>query len=64
MSEIGYEAPTTLASALALLAGANGQARVLAGGTDLLIQLRAGRAVPALLVDIKSDKKIVFLAGT
>jgi len=48
-----YEAPNTLAAAVALLAGANGRARVLAGGTDLLIQMRGGRVEPELLVDIK-----------
>lgn len=53
MSEIRYEAPQTLEAAIALLAGANGQARVLAGGTDLLIQMRGGRAAPRLLVDVK-----------
>jgi len=53
MSEILYESPKTLEAAVALLARANGQARILAGGTDLLIQMRAGRVVPGLLVDIK-----------
>ncbi len=48
-----YEAPETLAAALSLLADAPGTARVLAGGTDLLVQMRAGRIAPALLVDIK-----------
>ncbi len=49
-----YEAPMTLEQAITLLSGANAQARVLAGGTDLLIQMRAGRADPGLLVDIKA----------
>jgi len=53
MSDIGYEAPQTLAAAVALLSGANGLARVLAGGTDLLIQMRGGRVAPGLLVDVK-----------
>ena len=53
MSEIRYETPKTLRSAVALLSGANGRARVLAGGTDLLIQMRSGRVEPELLVDIK-----------
>ena len=48
-----YEAPDTLDAALSLLADAGGTARVLAGGTDLLVQLRAGRVAPTLLVDIK-----------
>src|SRR5450759_3683817 len=53
MSEMRYEAPKTLEAAVALLSGAKGRARVLAGGTDLLIQMRSGRVEPELLVDIK-----------
>ena len=53
MSEMRYEAPKTLEAAVALLSGANGPARVLAGGTDLLIQMRGGRVEPELLVDVK-----------
>lgn len=53
MSEILYEKPATLKDAVALLSGAQGPARVLAGGTDLLIQMRSGRVEPGLLVDIK-----------
>lgn len=48
-----YVAPDTLDEALALLADAGGAASVLAGGTDLLVQMRAGRRAPTLLVDIK-----------
>ena len=48
-----YEAPETLESAVALLAAASGDARVLAGGTDLLVQLRAGMIEPELVVDVK-----------
>lgn len=48
-----YEAPETLDAALGLLAHADGTARVLAGGTDLLVHMRAGRIAPTLLVDIK-----------
>jgi carbon-monoxide dehydrogenase medium subunit len=49
-----YEAPQSLEVATALLAGASGMARVLAGGTDLLVQLRAGMIEPDLVVDIKN----------
>ena len=48
-----YEAPDTLDTAVALLAGARGDARVLAGGTDLLVQMRADVLDPELIVDIK-----------
>ena len=48
-----YEAPDSLDSAVALLAGASGDARVLAGGTDLLVQMRADVLDPDLIVDIK-----------
>jgi carbon-monoxide dehydrogenase medium subunit len=48
-----YEAPSTVDQAVALLAGESGEARVLAGGTDLLVQLRTDLIDPVLLVDIK-----------
>ncbi len=48
-----YEAPRTLESAVALLAGEPGSAQILAGGTDLLVRLRSGFAEPDLVVDIK-----------
>ena len=48
-----YEAPESFESAVALLAGARGDARVLAGGTDLLVQMRADVVEPELIVDIK-----------
>ena len=48
-----YEAPESLDSAVALLAGARGDARVLAGGTDLLVQMRADVVEPEIIVDIK-----------
>jgi CO/xanthine dehydrogenase FAD-binding subunit len=48
-----YAAPASLGEAVALLASHPG-ARPLAGGTDLLVQLRAGRKTTGLVVDIKS----------
>ncbi len=49
-----YEAPKTIEAASALLAGEDGLAHVLAGGTDLLVQLRSGMVEPDLVVDIKN----------
>ncbi len=48
-----YEAPNSVQAAVKLLASAAGKGRVLAGGTDLLVQLRSGRIEPDLVVDVK-----------
>src|SRR5262245_23143270 len=48
-----YEAPETLDAAVALLAQEPGEARVLAGGTDLLVQMKTDLIRPTLVVDIK-----------
>ncbi len=48
-----FEAPTTVEAAVSLLAAESGMARVLAGGTDLLVQMKSGMAEPDLVVDIK-----------
>jgi CO/xanthine dehydrogenase FAD-binding subunit len=53
MPQLTYHAPTTIEEAVRALAGASGSARPLAGGTDLLVQLRGGRAKPDLIVDTK-----------
>ena len=48
-----YEAPTTVDQAVKLLAAGGENARVLCGGTDLLIQMRNGVRKPLVLVDVK-----------
>ncbi|HJU31831.1 MAG TPA: xanthine dehydrogenase family protein subunit M [Hyphomicrobiaceae bacterium] len=48
-----YEAPTSFDQAVALLTREPGEARVLAGGTDLLVQMRTDIVDPILVVDIK-----------
>jgi CO/xanthine dehydrogenase FAD-binding subunit len=50
---LSYTAPSTVEEAVRILAEASGTAKVLSGGTDLLVQLRSGRAKPGLIVDIK-----------
>lgn len=53
MSDLQYESPDSLDSAVALLSGAQGITRVLSGGTDVLVQLHADLVEPELVVDIK-----------
>ena len=57
---LDYTAPSTVEEAVRILAEASGTAKVLSGGTDLLVQLRSGRAKPDLIVDIK---KIPGISG-
>jgi carbon-monoxide dehydrogenase medium subunit len=51
---INYEAPKTVDEAVKLLAAHGEKARPLCGGTDLIIQLRAGVRRPEYIVDIKN----------
>ncbi len=54
-----YHAPDTIDQAITLLA-ADPAARVLAGGTDLIVQMRSGRVAPSAFVDLK---RIAALQG-
>ncbi|MBO4227935.1 xanthine dehydrogenase family protein subunit M [Bradyrhizobium neotropicale] len=53
-----YVAPQTLDEAVGAYAAAGSAARILAGGTDLLVQMRSGAVQPGLIVDIKKIKEL------
>ena len=53
MQAFAYERPATVAEAVGLLDAHGPEARVLAGGTDLIIRLRDGSVRPTVVVDIK-----------
>ena len=59
MPRVSYTAPATVDEAVRALAGAAGQAKVLSGGTDLLVQLKSGRLKPELIVDTKRIPGII-----
>ena len=48
-----YARPNDLSDALSLLAEHGPDARVLAGGTDVLVRLRSGQMRPGIVVDVK-----------
>ena len=53
MTAFDYIAPRTIAEVVALLADKGDRARILAGGTDIIVQVREGRRDCDLLVDLK-----------
>ena len=54
MEAIDFAKPNTVNEAVELMASKGDRARMLAGGTDLLVQMRAGRRSLDLVVDAKS----------
>jgi len=53
MPRASYTAPTSIDDAVKALAASAGLAKVLSGGTDLLVQLKSGRVRPEVIVDTK-----------
>ena len=51
--EFNYEKPGSLGEALALLTQYGSRAQILAGATDLAVQLKEGMVTPECLIDIK-----------
>ena len=64
MHESGYQAPRSIEATVALLQRANGQAHILAGGTDLLAQMRIGLVAPELIVDVKKIPELGRITAT
>lgn len=53
MVDFEYYAPGSLKDALTVLRDGGQATRILAGGTDLIVQMKDGRVVPNVLVDVK-----------
>jgi CO/xanthine dehydrogenase FAD-binding subunit len=58
MKDIDYAAPKTLADAVAILNDKGERARILAGGTDIIVQLREHRRDCDVLVDLKNIPEV------
>ncbi|MBZ1350726.1 xanthine dehydrogenase family protein subunit M [Alcaligenaceae bacterium LF4-65] len=57
-----FEQPKTAEAASALLASTQGLAKVLSGGTDLLIHMRNGNIKPELVLDVKAIAEMNTIA--
>lgn len=62
LQELHYERPSTLVEAIALLA--KDGAKALAGGTDLIPQLREGRRSAGTVVDLKHIPALTSISAT
>ena len=62
MAATSYHAPTSRDEVVALMA-ANPAAKVLAGGTDLIVQMRSGRAAPSAIIDLKNVSAMRAVMG-
>ena len=62
MEPFDFVSPTTIEEAVKTLASSGDQARILAGGTDMLVQMRAGRRTAPLVVDIKGIPELNVLS--
>ena len=59
-----YVAAATIDEAVAALKGAGEGALLLAGGTDLLVQMRTGRVKPAAIIDLKRIAEMTEIRET
>ena len=59
-----YHTPSSFTDAARLAAAAQGVTRYLAGGTDVLVQMRAGLVLPDDLIDLKSIPGVHDIAPT
>src|SRR4030095_14342608 len=53
MSEIHYQVAKSVKEAVKMMQAAKGKGYVLAGGTDLLVQMKSGARSPGVIVDVK-----------
>ena len=62
LTAMRYASPTTVAEAVDLL-GSEPDARVYAGATDLIPQIRAGRPEPSVIIDLKCIERLCAITS-
>ena len=58
MSEVQFLTPKTIDETVSFYNESDGEAKILAGGTDLLVQIRSGMSSPSKIIDIKNIKDL------
>ena len=64
MPALRYEAPTSIDAATSLLTQNSNEVKVLAGGTDVIVQMHSERIEPDLIVDIKNIPELKQITET
>src|SRR4029453_13735788 len=59
MSEVQYQSAKTVKEAVKMMQAAKGKGYILAGGTDLLVQMKSGARTPGVIVDVKKIPEMV-----
>lgn len=61
LKPFAYLAPSSVEESLKMLAEYSGRAKVIAGGTDLIVNIRAETVTPEVLVDIERLEELRFI---
>jgi carbon-monoxide dehydrogenase medium subunit len=63
LPKFDYEEPKSLPEALAMLSELKGNGKVIAGGTDLLVNMKKGTVRPACLVSLRKVEGLREISG-
>ena len=64
MSDVQYKVAKTVREAASLMLAAKGKGRILAGGTDLLVQMKSGMVAPGMIIDVKKIPEMTTITET